>query len=277
MEKIPNKQQIMFEIRKRKKDVIFWAVSLAIILIILIFICEKENSLYFVLSSMAQTLSFVIIMLRVTQYQSCSGISINYLICFIIMILSRLITNIFSSYDIQIDIVNSIFLYLSQFISLLICFYLLYLIYLVYPETSDKMLDNKIPFYYLLIPSLILAILFKPYIFRNWFFDLMFIYSIILESVAIYPQIILFSIKKGEIETYTSNFIAFQGLSTIFVLIFWYKNYFSLNDNDSLLLGGYSGFVVIGSEILQLIIMGYYFYLYFKSIMKRKKRKKYDI
>ena len=277
MEKIPNKQQIMFEIRKRKKDVIFWAVSLAIILIILIFICEKENSLYFVLSSMAQTLSFVIIMLRVTQYQSCSGISINYLICFIIMILSRLITNIFSSYDIQIDIVNSIFLYLSQFISLFICFYLLYLIYFVYPETSDKMLDNKIPFYYLLIPSLILAILFKPYIFRNWFFDLMFIYSIILESVAIYPQIILFSIKKGEIETYTSNFIAFQGLSTIFVLIFWYKNYFSLNDNDSLLLGGYSGYVVIGSEILQLIIMGYYFYLYFKSIMKRKKRKKYDI
>ena len=277
MEKIPNKQQIMFEIRKRKKDVIFWAVSLAIILIILIFICEKENSLYFVLSSMAQTLSFVIIMLRVTQYQSCSGISINYLICFIIMILSRLITNIFSSYDIQIDIVNSIFLYLSQFISLLICFYLLYLIYLVYPETSDKMLDNKIPFYYLLIPSLILAILFKPYIFRNWFFDLMFIYSIILESVAIYPQIILFSIKKGEIETYTSNFIAFQGLSTIFVLIFWYKNYFSLNDNDSLLLGGYSGYVVIGSEILQLLIMAYYFYLYFKSIMKRKKRKKYDI
>ena len=277
MEKIPNKQQIMFEIRKRKKDVIFWAVSLAIILIILIFICEKENSLYFVLSSMAQTLSFVIIMLRVTQYQSCSGISINYLICFIIMILSRLITNIFSSYDIQIDIVNSIFFYLSQFISLLICFYLLYSIYLVYPETSDKMLDNKIPFYYLLIPSLILAILFKPYIFRNWFFDLMFIYSIILESVAIYPQIILFSIKKGEIETYTSNFIAFQGLSTIFVLIFWYKNYFSLNDNDSVLLGGYSGYVVIGSEILQLIIVGYYFYLYFKSIMKRKKRKKYDI
>ena len=275
MEKIPNKQQIMFEIRKRKKDVIFWAVSLAIILIILIFICEKENSLYFVLSSMAQTLSFVIIMLRVTQYQSCSGISINYLICFIIMILSRLITNIFSSYDIQIDIVNSIFLYLSQFISLLICFYLIYLIYLVYPETSDKMLDNKIPFYYLLIPSLILAILFKPYIFRNWFFDLMFIYSIILESVAIYPQIILFSIKKGEIETYTSNFIAFQGLSTIFVLIFWCKNYYSLNDNYSLLLGGFAGYIVFGCQILQLIIMGYYFYLYFKSM--KKKRKKFDI
>ena len=277
MEKMPNKQQIMFEIRKRKKDVIFWAVSLAIILIILIFICEKENSLYFVLSSMAQTLSFIIIMLRVTQYQSCSGISINYLICFIIMILSRLITNIFSSYDIRIDLVNSIFLYLSQFTSLLICFYLLYLICCVYPETSDKMIDNKIPFYFLLIPTFFLAILFKPYIFRNWFFDLMFIYSILLESVAIYPQIILFTIKKGEIETYTSNFIAFQGLSTIFVLIFWYKNYFSLNDNDSLLLGGYSGYVVIGSEILQLLILAYYFYLYFKSIMKRKKRKKYDI
>ena len=277
MEKLPTKQKLIFEMRKRKNDVIFWGASLAIILIILIFICEKENSLYFVLSSMSQTLSFVIIMLRVTQYQSCSGISINYLICFIIMIFSRIITNIFCSYDIQIDLINSIFLYLSQFTSLIICFYLLYLIFFSYPETSDKMIDNKIPFYYLIIPILFIAILFKPYIFRNWFFDLIFIYSILLESVAIYPQIILFSIKKGEIETYTSNFIAFQGLSTIFVLIFWYKNYFSLNDSDSLLLGGYSGYAVIGSEILQLIFIGYYFYLYFKSIMKRKKRKKFDI
>ena len=277
MEKIPNKQKIIYEMRKRKNDLIFWAVSLTIVLMFLIFICDKENSLYFVLSSMAQTLSLVIIMLRVTQYQSCSGISINYLICFIIVLITRLITNIFSSYDIQIGLINSIFLYISQILSLLICLYLLYLIFFEYPETSDKMIDNKMPFYYLIIPTFFVAILFKPYIFRNWFFDLMFIYSIILESVAIYPQIILFSTKKGEIETYTSNFIAFQGLSTIFVLIFWFKNYLSLEDNDSLLLGRFSGYVVIFSEILQLIIIGYYFYLYFKSIMKRSKRKKYDI
>jgi len=277
MEKIPNKQKIIYEMRKRKNDLIFWAVSLTIVLMFLIFICDKENSLYFVLSSMAQTLSLVIIMLRVTQYQSCSGISINYLICFIIVLITRLITNIFSSYDIQIGLINSIFLYISQILSLLICLYLLYLIFFEYPETSDKMIDNKMPFYYLIIPTFFVAILFKPYIFRNWFFDLMFIYSIILESVAIYPQIILFSTKKGEIETYTSNFIAFQGLSTVFVLIFWFKNYLSLEDNDSLLLGRFSGYVVIFSEILQLIIIGYYFYLYFKSIMKRSKRKKYDI
>ena len=277
MEKIPNKQKIIYEMRKRKNDLIFWAVSLTIVLMFLIFICDKENSLYFVLSSMAQTLSLVIIMLRVTQYQSCSGISINYLICFIIVLITRLITNIFSSYDIQIGLINSIFLYISQILSLLICLYLLYLIFFEYPETSDKMIDNKMPFYYLIIPTFFVAILFKPYIFRNWFLDLMFIYSIILESVAIYPQIILFSTKKGEIETYTSNFIAFQGLSTVFVLIFWFKNYLSLEDNDSLLLGRFSGYVVIFSEILQLIIIGYYFYLYFKSIMKRNKRKKYDI
>ena len=277
MEKIPNKQKIIYEMRKRKNDLIFWAVSLTIVLMFLIFICDKENSLYFVLSSMAQTLSLVIIILRVTQYQSCSGISINYLICFIIVLITRLITNIFSSYDIQIGLINSIFLYISQILSLLICLYLLYLIFFEYPETSDKMIDNKMPFYYLIIPTFFVAILFKPYIFRNWFFDLMFIYSIILESVAIYPQIILFSTKKGEIETYTSNFIAFQGLSTVFVLIFWFKNYLSLEDNDSLLLGRFSGYVVIFSEILQLIIIGYYFYLYFKSIMKRSKRKKYDI
>ena len=102
------------ELRKRRKDVFFWAISLTIVLILLIFICTKENSLYFVLSSMAQTLSFIIIILRVTQYQSCSGISINYLICFIIMLSCRLITNVLSSYDIEISLINSIFLYLNR-------------------------------------------------------------------------------------------------------------------------------------------------------------------
>ena len=193
------------------------------------------------------------------------------------MLVSRLITNIFSSYDIEISLINSIFLYLSQIISLLICFYLLYLIYFVYPETSDKMFDNKLPFYYILIPTFILAIFFKPYIFRNRIFDVLFVFSIILESVSIYPQIILFTTKKGEIETYTSNFIAFQGLSTVFILIFWYKNYTFVNDRKSLLLGGFAGYAVIASELFQLIFMGYYFYLYFKSIMKRKKIKKFDL
>ena len=106
MDSISNKQKLMYELRKRRKDVFFWAISLTIVLILLIFICTKENSLYFVLSSMAQTLSFIIIILRVTQYQSCSGISINYLICFIIMISCRLITNVLSSYDIEISLIN---------------------------------------------------------------------------------------------------------------------------------------------------------------------------
>jgi len=75
------------------------------------------------------------------------------------MISCRLITNIFCSYDIEIDLINSIFLYLSQCISFFICCYLLYLIYCVYPETSDKMLDNKIPFYYIVIPTFLLACL----------------------------------------------------------------------------------------------------------------------
>ena len=36
MEKIEEKQRIIYEIRKWKKDIIFW------IIIVLIFVCEKE-------------------------------------------------------------------------------------------------------------------------------------------------------------------------------------------------------------------------------------------
>ena len=46
MEKIKNmtndRQMLMYEVRKRKKDFIFWTLAVIIVLTLFIFICEKE-------------------------------------------------------------------------------------------------------------------------------------------------------------------------------------------------------------------------------------------
>ena len=272
-----NQKLFIYEIKKRKKDLYFWGTAIFIVLIIFIFICRKDNSVFLTLSSMTQALSFIIIFLKVITFENCSGISANSLICFIEVFIFRIIIALFFSFHLVLRLANSSFYFLSELTSLIFCIYLLYMIYYSYPETSDIMIDSKIPFYYLSILCLILAILFKPYVFQNWFGDLIYIYAIFLECISLYPQIILFSTKKGQIESFTAHYIALQGFSIVFNLLFWIKNFYSINDTESLLLGEFCGYLIALGDIIQLIIMGYYYCLYFRSLFNRKNHKKFDI
>ena len=203
MEKLKNisndPQMFMYEFKKRKKDFIFWGIASILVLIIFLFVCTKEIYVLQTLSSIIKTLSFIIVLLKVFNYQNCSGLSLNSLICFFISLLCRNFVITFFSVrlrDFKVDIINSIFNHISEYMSFFIIIILLYAIIFKYNETSDILLDNKLPFYYLCIPTFLCSIPFKPYVFRNWFVDLIWIYSIILESISIYPQINLFARKK---------------------------------------------------------------------------------
>ena len=284
MEKIKDMKNdpkiFMYELRKRKKDFMFWFLATLIVLTIFIFLCAKEVSALQTLSSIVKTFSFLVILVKVVNYQSCSGISKNSLICFFIALLCRIFVFTFFPIrlrDYSVSELNSIFDKIAEYITFFIISFLLYAIHFKYQETSDINSDNKMPFYYLCIPAFIVAIPFKPWVFRNWFIDLIWIYSIFLESVSIYPQITLFSAKKWHIEKFTSHFLILQGISSIFGLFYWIKSYFLFNDRISLLLGEYSGYLITIAEIVKLIIVANYLYLYLKSLFNTKNHKKYDI
>ena len=241
---------LYFELKKRRKDIIFWFSIIITILFIYIFMSSKDFSFFLVLSSLVQTCAFVIILLKVTDRQNTGGLSANTLICYCILLFARLTSTLIYPG------------YLPNDSCLLI-----YLIYFKYKETSDLMLDNRIPFYYLVIPSYILGSIVKSNLNNNFFCDTNWAFSMYLETVAIFPQILLFSIKKGQIEKFTSHYVALCGLSRLFSLIFWWDTYEELKVIDSTF-GNYAGYFIIGAQILQLLIMADYYYLYFKSILK---------
>ena len=216
---------------------------------------------------MVQTCAFTIILVKVTTYQSCSGLSANTLICYAILLFARLTSTLFYPGYLPSDSSGSWLYQLSDSISLFICGLLIYLIYFKYKETSDLMQDGKLPFYILAIPAYILALIFRSSLNSNIFCDINWAFSMYLETFAIFPQILLFTIKKGQIESFTSHYVALCGLSRLFSLIFWWDTYEELNTNE-LYLGKYVGYFIIGSQILQLLIMADYYYLYFKSILK---------
>ena len=281
IKKMTNDPQLLkYEVRKRKKDLIFWGISIIIVLAIFLFICSKEIYVLQTLSSIIKTLSFLIVLVKVFNFESCSGVSVNSLICFFLSFFCRNFVVIFFNIrlrNFKIDVINSTFNTISEFISFSIICILLYVVYFKYPVTSDITLDNKMPFYYLVIPTFLLAIPFKPWIYRYWFIDLIWIFSIFLESISIYPQIILFTTKKGHIEHFTSHFLSLQAISSIFELIYWIKTYIRYNDKKSLLLGEYSGYLIMISEVAKLIILAYYLILYSKSLINTRNHKKYDI
>jgi ER lumen protein retaining receptor len=258
---------LYFELKKRRKDIIFWFSIIITILFIYIFMSSKDFSFFLVLSSLVQTCAFVIILLKVTDRQNTGGLSANTLICYCILLFARLTSTLIYPGYLPNDSTGSWLYQLSDTISMLICCLLIYLIYFKYKETSDLMLDNRIPFYYLVIPSYILGSIVKSNLNNNFFCDTNWAFSMYLETVAIFPQILLFSIKKGQIEKFTSHYVALCGLSRLFSLIFWWDTYEELKVTDSTF-GNYAGYFIIGAQILQLLIMADYYYLYFKSILK---------
>ena len=258
---------LMYEMKKRKKDLIFWSTIIIVILLIFIFVSSKDFSFFLVLSSLVQTCAFTIILVKVKNYQTCSGLSANTLICYAILLFARLTSTLFYSGYLPSDSSGSWLYQLSDLSSLIICCLLIYLIYFKYRETADILLDGKMPFYFLAIPCYILSLIFRSSLNNNAFCDINWAFSMYLEALAIFPQILLFTFKKGQIETFTSHYVALCGLSRLFSLIFWWDTYEELV-TDEVYFGKYVGYFIIGSQILQLIIMADYYYLYFKSILK---------
>ena len=269
-------QTLMFELKKRKKDVIFWGSTITAIVLIFIFLSSKAFSFFLVLSSLTQMFAFVVILVKVTNYQNCSGLSSNTLISYFILLLARLTSTLAFIGYLPADSSGTWVYQLSEIITFVIVGYLLYLLHVKYKETSDIMLDNKLPFYYLVIPTYILALLIRSNLNGNAFTDINWCFSMYLEAIAIFPQILLFTIKKGQIEPFTSHYVALCGLSRLFSLVFWLDTYDELRNSESWL-GNCVGYFIIGSQILQLLIMADYYYLYFKSLLKGKSINTMDI
>jgi hypothetical protein len=214
--------------------------------------------------------AFIIVLIKVYSFQNSSGLSVNTLICYALLLTARLFTNLLFSGYLPSDNSGDWFYQLTEFISLLCVLLLIFLTLNTYKETSDYM-NDKVHYYYLAIPTFILSCIVHTSL--NGFLptDISWCFSMYLEAVAIFPQIQLFIVKKGQIETYTSHYVALCGLSRFLSLIFWWDTYPELNTDEAnsiSLFCGYCGYFIIASQVLQLLIMVDYYYLYFKSLFK---------
>jgi hypothetical protein len=78
--------------------------------------------------------------------------------------------------------------------------------------------------------------------------------------------------QEGQIETFTSHFVASQAISRILSIIFWVFTYTELNElnreRSTSILPEYVGYWFMVSQIIHLFIMADFLYLWVQAIRK---------
>lgn len=271
---VSDPQNIMFELQKKKKDIFMWIGFIIVALVIYFCLSSGEFSFFMVLSAMTQTFSFFIIAHKVYVYQNTSGLSLNTMICYLILIGSRLTSTVFYSGYLPSDSAGDWFYQLCELCSVILIVIIIIFITKLFKETAETQDEDQINYKYLVIPAFILALLVHTGLNKNLITDIAWSFSMYLEAVSIYPQLYLFQKKGGQIESYTSHYVSLQGLSRFLSLVFWFYTYQELNEeiDDSIsMFHHYTGYFLIASQVIQLIIMLDFYYYYFKSMLKGEK------
>uniref|UniRef100_A0AC11B3A0 KDEL endoplasmic reticulum protein retention receptor 2 n=1 Tax=Ovis aries TaxID=9940 RepID=A0AC11B3A0_SHEEP len=132
-----------------------------------------------------------------------------------------------------------------------------YLIYMKFKATYDGNHDTfRVEF--LVVPVGGLSFLvnhdFSP-------LEILWTFSIYLESVAILPQLFMIS-KTGEAETITTHYLFFLGLYRALYLVNWiWRFYFE----------GFFDLIAVVAGVVQTILYCDFFYLYITKVLKGKK------
>ncbi|MXQ94065.1 hypothetical protein E5288_WYG008534 [Bos mutus] len=194
--------------------------------------------------------AIVILLLKIWKTRSCAGISGKSQLLFALVFTTRYL-DLFTSF---ISLYNT-----SMKLIYIACSYAtVYLIYMKFKATYDGNHDTfRVEF--LVVPVGGLSFLvnhdFSP-------LEILWTFSIYLESVAILPQLFMIS-KTGEAETITTHYLFFLGLYRALYLVNWiWRFYFE----------GFFDLIAVVAGVVQTILYCDFFYLYITKVCQREKR-----
>jgi len=198
---------------------------------------------------LSHLLAIIILLIKIWKTRSCAGISGRSQLLFALVFITR-----------YLDLFTS---FISVYNTAMKCFFLVaslgtvYLMYMKFKATYDHNHDTfRIEF--LLGPAVLLAL------FLNHEFSVMEVlwtFSIYLESVAILPQLFMVS-KTGEAESITSHYLFALGSYRALYIVNWVYRYYAESFYD---------IIAIVAGVVQTILYCDFFYLYITKVLKGKK------
>ena len=206
-------------------------------------------NIFRLVGDLSHLLAIVLLLLKIWKTRSCAGISGKSQALFLVVFVTRyldLLTNFVSLYN----TVMKLFFIGSAAGTV-------YLMYFKFKATYDGNHDTfRVEF--LLAPAALLAVVLNH---EFSVMEILWTFSIYLESVAILPQLFMVS-KTGEAETITSHYLFALGSYRGLYILNWIYRYHYENFYDA---------IAIVAGIVQTVLYCDFFYLYVTKVMAGKK------
>ncbi|KAK7420590.1 endoplasmic reticulum retention protein [Neonectria magnoliae] len=198
--------------------------------------------------------SILILLHKMTQLNSCSGISFKSQALYMFVYITRYL-DIFTG--------NSVYNFLFKVLFLGSQGYIIYLMTNAYKPTNDPNVDT-FRVQYLLIGAVVLAVIF-PY--EYTIREILWAFSIWLESVAILPQLFMLQ-RTGEAETITTHYLFALGSYRALYIPNWIYRYL-MEPADKYKVD----WIAIIAGLVQTVLYTDFFYIYYNKVLKGKKFK----
>ena len=201
------------------------------------------------LGDLSHLLAIILLLLKIWKTRSCAGISGKSQILFLVVFVTRyldLVTNFVSLYNTTMKI-----FFISSAAATV------YLMYFKFKATYDGNHDTfRVEF--LLAPTALLALVLNH---DFSVMEILWTFSIYLESVAILPQLFMVS-KTGEAETIPSHYLFALGSYRALYIFNWIWRYYNESFYD---------IIAIVAGVVQTVLYCDFFYLYVTKVMAGKK------
>ncbi|KAL2393495.1 ER lumen protein-retaining receptor [Exophiala dermatitidis] len=206
-------------------------------------------NIFRLLADLSHLISIFILLHKMRVSNSCAGISFKSQALYFLVYVTRYLDLFWTFTD---SAWNTIF----KLIFLTSSAYTLYVMLNDYKPTHDPNLDT-FRVSYLTGGSAILAILF-PY--KYTVSEILWAFSIWLESVAILPQLFMLQ-RTGEAETITTHYLFALGIYRTLYIPNWIYRYFA---------EGYFDPIAVIAGIIQTILYSDFFWVYYTKVLKGK-------
>lgn len=260
----------------KRKSLTIWGSFLAVAIVIFFTFSSRDFSFLLTFAALWRCFGLMMMNYKVWVGKSVKGVSIKTMELYALVFIFRLMSIIRHQGYLPFDKTGDWFYHVIEFFSLTSVALVLYGMLGPLKSTYDSKFDkfgnlhvpNEYGAVYLVLPCLLIACLWHPELNKEFFSDTCWTFSMYLEAVAMLPQLYMFQKQAGEqdgaIEVMLDHVTFALGFSRMFELSFWLGSFKELSNSS----GKVPGYIVLLSQVGQLLIMADFFYYYLISVSK---------
>lgn len=201
------------------------------------------------LGDLSHLASIFVLLYVIDQNRSTAGLSLKTQVLYVVVYVTRYFDLFIKFHSVYNLVFKVVFLALSM--------YTVYVMSQKYKKPIHEDVDT-FPVRYLIAGAAVASVIFTH---KYTVAELVWSFSIWLESVAIIPQLYMLQ-KTGEAENITTHYIATLGVYRALYIPNWIYRYYA---------EGHFDYVSILAGIVQTLVYSDFFYIYYNKVMKGKK------